>query len=58
MAGEASEMREVLKMYEDLLEKMTEQNIKLKQWVKSRKQKDKARRAIKESKFSEQGCPS
>lgn len=30
LAGEASEMREVLKMYEDLLEKMTEQNSKLK----------------------------
>ena len=47
---EQSEMRDVLKMYEELLEKMTEQNCKLKEWVKSRKHKDKKERLMKENK--------
>jgi|APGre2960657423_1045063.scaffolds.fasta_scaffold725762_1 hypothetical protein len=34
---EAGELRSVLKMYEELLDKLTDQNKKLKNWVKKKK---------------------
>lgn len=37
---EARELRSVLTMYEELLDKLTLQNKKLKTWVKNRKRKD------------------
>jgi hypothetical protein len=37
---EAGELRGVLQMYEELLDKLTDQNRKLKDWIKRKKRKD------------------
>ena len=37
---EAGELRGVLQMYEELLDKLTDQNKKLKSWIKKRKRKE------------------
>jgi len=37
---EARELKSVLNMYEELLDKLTAQNKKLKAWIKHRKRKD------------------
>lgn len=37
---EAGELRGVLQMYEELLDKLTDQNKKLKDWIKKKKRKD------------------
>jgi len=37
---EAGELRGVLQMYEELLDKLTDQNRKLKDWIKRKKRKE------------------
>lgn len=40
LVKEAGELRGVLQMYEELLDKLTDQNKKLKTWIKKKKKKE------------------
>lgn len=42
---EQKETRQVIKLYEDLLDKLTEQNSKLKDWIESKKRAELIERA-------------
>ena len=40
MKADLGETRDVIKLYEGLLDKLTEQNMKLKDWIRTKKYQD------------------
>ena len=41
LKGDLNETKDVIMLYENLLDKLTEQNMKLKEWIKTKKMHDK-----------------